>query len=90
VDPEDKKLLEDNLRLSEENNKLLRSLHRSMRVRRVLSIVYWVFIIGSAIGAYYFIEPYVGQVKGIYDGASSDFGTINGFLDNFRNTDTPR
>lgn len=86
MSPEEKELLNKAVSIGEENNKLLRSLHRSMRVRRVLSIFYWVFIIGSAIGAYFFIEPYVEQVKGIYGGASSDLNTVNEFLNTFRNT----
>jgi hypothetical protein len=76
VDPESKKLLEETLNLAQENNKMLHSLQRSMRMSRILSVVYWVFILGSAIGAYYLIQPYVDQLIGIYGGASD---IINSF-----------
>jgi len=76
VDPESKKLLEETLTLAQENNKMLHSLQRSMRMARILSVVYWVFILGSAIGAYYLIQPYVDQLIGIYGGASD---MINSF-----------
>ena len=84
MDPESKKLLEESLKLGEENNKLLRSLHRSMRIRRFMSIIYWVLIIGSAFGAYYFAEPYIGQVKEAYGGAKSNFEEYNQFFQNLK------
>jgi len=70
MDPESKELLEQTLKLEEENNEILRALRRSMRTARIMSLIYWVFIIGSAIGAYYFIQPYVDQLTNFYGGAS--------------------
>jgi len=66
VDPESKKLLTDTLALARENNDLLHDIRRSLRLQRIARIIYWVFIIGSAAGAYYFIQPYVDQVMGVY------------------------
>lgn len=85
VEPEDKKLLEETYQLSQENNKLLKSLHRSMKVRRYISIIYWVFIIGSAIGAYYFVEPYVGGIKDSYSRAQNDISSLQEFFKNLKN-----
>ena len=70
MDPESRKLLERTLALSEENNEMLHAMRRSMRTARIMSLIYWVFIIGSAIGAYYFIQPYVDQLTNFYGGAS--------------------
>ncbi|MBP6883863.1 MAG: hypothetical protein KBC06_01370 [Candidatus Pacebacteria bacterium] len=70
MDAESKKLLQDTLELAKENNQMLQSMRRSMRIARLMSIVYWVFIIGSAVGAYYFIQPYVDEVIGIYGSTS--------------------
>ena len=67
MDPESKKLLEESLALAKDNNKMLHSMRRSMHVARAMSAIYWVFIIGSAIGAYYFIQPYLDQVLDMYD-----------------------
>lgn len=69
MDPESKRLLEETFELAKENNEMLQSMKRSMQMARVMSILYWVFIIGSAVGAYYFIQPYVEQVTNIYSGA---------------------
>jgi len=69
VDPESKKLLEETFALAQENNRMLQSMRRSMRLSRIMSFLYWAFIIGSAVGAYYFIQPYLEQLMGVYSGA---------------------
>ncbi|HEV7702262.1 MAG TPA: hypothetical protein VGO63_02360 [Candidatus Paceibacterota bacterium] len=74
--PEEREILNRSLVLAEENNKMLHSMQRSMRLQRIMSALYWVFIIGSAIGAYYFLQPYLTQLMGIYSSAG-------GVLDSF-------
>lgn len=76
MDPESRKLLQETLELEKENNDMLRSMRRSLRIQRIMSILYWIFIIGSALGAYYFIQPYIEQLMGIYSGAGD---VINNF-----------
>ena len=85
MDQESKKLLEKTLELVEENNKMLLSLKRHMQVSRIMSIIYWVFIIGSALGAYYLIQPYVDQLLNVYSGASEKVNSINSKLDGLKN-----
>lgn len=71
--PEEKELLKRTLALAEENNDMLRSMRRSMRIQRFMSIVYWVFIIGSAVGAYYLIQPYIEAITGNNTNGTSFF-----------------
>ena len=79
--PEDEKeLLKRSVELAEENNDMLRAIRRSMRLARFISIMYWVFIIGSAVGAYYLIQPYIDSLSGAYSGAKSNFDTLNSFF----------
>jgi len=78
MDPESRKLLEETSALVKENNQMLHSIRRSMRIQRIVSFLYWAIIIGSAIGAYYLIQPYIDQMKSIYSGASD-------VLDSFQN-----
>ncbi len=70
MDPESKKLLQETLELTKDNNKMLLSMRRSQKISNIMSFVYWIFIIGSAIGAYYFIQPFVDQLKSVYGSAS--------------------
>ena len=76
MSPEEKELLERSVALAEDNNKILHAMRRSMFWARVMSTVYWVLIIGSAVGAYYLIQPYIDQLMGVYGGASD---MINSF-----------
>lgn len=70
MSPEERELLNKSVVLAEENNKILLSMRRSQRWASVSRAIYWTFIIGSAVGAYYLIQPYVDQVKGLYESAS--------------------
>lgn len=71
MDQEEKDLLRRNLALNEENNDILRSLQRSMRFSRFMTIIYWLFIIGSFVGAYYLVQPYLDQATSLYNSAQS-------------------
>jgi len=67
MDPESKKLLEETLELEQENNKILHSMKRSMTWTRVMSVVYWLIIIGISVGAFYFVQPYFDKVFSLYN-----------------------
>jgi hypothetical protein len=70
--PEEKELLEKSVVLAEDNNKILRSMRNSMRWGRIMTVVYWILIIGISVGAFYFLQPYVDQVIKTY-GSFSNF-----------------
>ncbi len=76
--PEERELLQRAVELSEENNEILRSMRRSMKIARIMNIVYWVFIIGSAVGAFYLIQPYIDAVMSAYGNASNNLNSILG------------
>jgi hypothetical protein len=76
MQPEEKEMLKKTLELSQENNKMLHSIRRNMIIGRIVRIVYWVFIIGAAIGVYYYIQPYLDSAIGAY-------GSVKGDLKNF-------
>ena len=85
MSPEEKELFKRSIALAEENNDILRSMQRSMRLQRIMTILYWLFIVGSAIGAYYLIQPYTQAVSGAYSGAKSSFSdSVKSALDNFK------
>ena len=85
MSPEEKELFKRSIALAEENNDILRSMQRSMRLARLMSILYWLFIIGSAIGAYYLIQPYIQAVSGVVGGAKSSFsGNVGSLLDSLK------
>lgn len=52
------------LRLTIENNKILRGLRRHQRLSTFFTFIYWIIIIGSLAGAYYYIRPAVQSFTG--------------------------
>ena len=85
MDPESKKLLEETYSLAKENNAMLSSIKRSMLLSRVMTVVYWVAIIGVSVGAFYFVQPYIDQLMEIYGGAKSNLDNVGSLLKNFQN-----
>ena len=81
MSPEEKELFKRSIALAEENNDILRSIQRSMRFARFMSILYWVVIIGSTVGAFYLIQPYLDSISGAYGGTKS---SLSGALDSFK------
>ena len=73
--PDEKLLLEKTFELEKENNILLRYIKRSLHISSIMSVIYWVFIIGTAVGAFYLLQPYWDKVVHVYDKASN---IING------------
>lgn len=64
--PEEKSLLERTYKLTEENNALLRKMQRRALFGTVFRVIYWALIIGISIGAFYFIQPYIDTLMGVY------------------------
>ena len=85
MQPDERELLEKTLSLEQENNSLLKSIKRSMRLASIMSMIYWVFIIGSAVGAYYLIQPYIDGISNAYIGTKDSVNTnIGNILDVFK------
>lgn len=68
MNPDEKKLLERTLQLSVENNLMLHKIQRGLRWARAVRVVYWLGIVAVSLGAYYLVQPYVDQIKGLYSG----------------------
>lgn len=73
LEPQEKAMLEKALDLAEKNNKIITKMYHAQRVARVFHILYWVLVIGSAVGAYYVIQPYI---EGITDGFSENVDKV--------------
>lgn len=79
MNPEEKELLKKTLELTKENNQMLHSIKRQMLWGRIFRIVYWVVIIGAAIGIYYYVDPYINDAIDAYGSLKSnvqDFGDL--------------
>ena len=84
MDAEESKLLKRSVELGEENNSMLRSMRRAMHISSILTFTYWVLIIGSAVGAYYFLQPYLDQVYGVYNQAKNNLNNFSQTIQNIK------
>ncbi|MFO0718762.1 MAG: hypothetical protein U0522_01920 [Candidatus Paceibacterota bacterium] len=80
MNPEERALIEETLAISRENNNILKSMRRSARLGRIMQITYWLLIIGASVGAYYFIQPYIEQLLGVYSGVQDGVMKVNDFF----------
>ncbi len=76
MEPDERKMLTQTLKLEEENNKLLKKINRSIQWGRFVKAVYWLVIIGSTVGAYYLLQPIFESFKGTLGGLSSGVQNI--------------
>lgn len=81
--PEERSLLQRIANTVEENNEMLHSIRRVQKWATIWRAIYWTIIIGSAIGAYWIIQPYIDQLLGVYSGAQSNLDTVRGFLNSY-------
>jgi hypothetical protein len=74
--PEELQLLRETHALAEENNQLLKKIRRANFYSSAVRVIYWGIIIGLSLGAYYFIQPYVDQITGTYQGFQDNVSTV--------------
>ena len=60
MDPEQKQMLEKLLAITEQNNKILRRMHRHALWNSFFNVLYWAVIVGLAIWSFNMIQPYLG------------------------------
>ena len=59
--------IQETRQLAEENNELIKGVNNSLYWQKVFNYVYWLIIIGIAIGAFYFLQPLWDNVMAAYD-----------------------
>ena len=66
MDPEERKLLEETLELSKENNALLHKVRGVQKRATLWTGIKLFFIVGIALGAFYYLEPYLDRMVNVY------------------------
>ena len=85
MDQDIKKLLEDNIALNKENNEMLLKLIKAQKWQMIYRIFYWAIIILSTVGAFYFIEPYLGNIFSLYTGGAGNISNISDITNSLSN-----
>ena len=78
MDDHDRQLLNKTYELLKENTRMTAKLYRAEKSSRIFRMLYWVIIIGSMLGAYYYIEPYLQKMGAVYTDGNNLFNSING------------
>ncbi len=55
--------LDEILIITKENNQMLVSMRRLHRITLFFRVLYWCVLIGIAVGAFYFLQPYVTTIR---------------------------
>lgn len=76
MEAEEKDKLDELLDLARENNKILRSMHRRQVWAQILTVLYWLVILGIAGWAYVYFQPYVEQYMSAYRTITSALESI--------------
>lgn len=71
--------LNEIFRMTEDNNRILHSLRRQQYYANMFRILYWIIIIASVGGAYFFIKPLIETFSGKTSGFTEIFDQMNSF-----------
>ena len=84
MDPEIRQKIVELLELTRQNNEILTGMRRTQRWATFFNLIYWAIIVGSLIGAFYFFQPYIDQIKSLVSSLPSAaqiqtiFGQVKG------------
>ena len=69
----DSRKLDELLELTRENNEILHGMRRVQRWGSFFRVVYWMIILGSIFGTYYYFQPTIEKYMEIF---KTSFGTL--------------
>ncbi len=58
--------IDELLEITRENNKILRGMRSTQRWNSFITFVYWVIILGSVFGTYYYFQPLIQKYTNIF------------------------
>lgn len=88
MEPYQKELLEKLTKQSEENNKILRSLRAHSRYSMFFGLLKWTIILGPLIWAYFYLEPYFGNIRELFETLSSQLQAVGGLQEQLKGVET--
>ena len=85
MNPDEKDLIKETYDLEKENNRLLKNLRNTNRWTVFFRVVYWTVIIGVAVGAFYYIQPYVNNILSAYENVQNDLMNVKSVVNKVSN-----
>jgi hypothetical protein len=79
LEPYEKQLLEKIVKETEANHKILRGIQIRNRWATTFGLIKWAVILVPLIAAYIYLQPYLDNIKIIFDKLPHQLNTIEGF-----------
>jgi hypothetical protein len=70
--------IEETREIAERNHEMLESIQNTMFWRKVSSVIYWLLIIGVAVGLFYFLDPYLDRLFEAYSQIVEQLNSVPG------------
>ena len=84
-----KELVRRQAQLNADTNKMVRSMRRSQRVHSLISVLWWLVVLGVSAYSYYtYVQPYVTQITQAYGSAQNLQQQVSGFFGQYFGTST--
>ena len=80
MNPEEKQLLQVTYELTEQNNRMLKHIRRSQKIASFMRFIYWIIVVGIAVGSFYFLQPYVDNITKFIKDSGTTFNSIKNVL----------
>ena len=77
MDNETKELLKKSVELGEANSQALEKILRYQKSVQIFAALKWVVIVLSAVGAFYYLQPFLDGLWSAYNSLIETFGTVN-------------
>jgi len=78
MNEDEKKLLEETARLTKENHKMLRTMHRAQTIGAIWSALKWILIILITIWSWIILQPFLVKTQELYTQVQETTETVNG------------
>ncbi len=77
MNPEEKQLLEEAVKLSKENNKILHKMRRGQFLGNLFSYVKWILIIIITVWSWVVLQPYLDNMMNMYQQVQDATKSVN-------------
>ncbi len=77
MSPEEKRLLEEALLLSRENNKILKKMRRGQLIGNILGSLKWIILIIVTIWSWFLVQPYFEKMLQMYTQVQEASNSVN-------------
>ena len=65
------------LELTAENNEIIKKMRRSQKIQNTFRVIYWIILISTTLGIYYFLKPTILTIFNDYNSIKTNINYLN-------------